>query len=266
MEKRLSVSDIYKKYKIGEKLAVLTAYDYSFAKLVDNSGVDMILVGDSLGMVIQGRESTIPVELEHMIYHTDIVVRSTKRAFIVADLPFMSYQVSLEKGLESAMTLMKKGGCGAVKFEGAGSNLKLLERLTESGVPVMGHLGLQPQSINKLGNYKVRGKSLSEATKMIEDARLLEEAGAFSIILEKVTAELAAEITASVNIPTIGIGAGNGCDGQVLVLNDMLGLDEYVKFKFVRKYADLSTIVSDSVKSYVEDVKNCSFPSDKESF
>lgn len=266
MEKRLSVSDIYKKYKSGEKIAVLTAYDFSIAKLVDRAGVDIILVGDSLGMVVQGRESTLPVEMEHMIYHTDIVVRSTKRSFIVADLPFMSYQISLEKGLENGMSMIKKTGCSAIKLEGGGSNIKLVERFVEAGVPVMGHLGLQPQSINKLGSYKVRGKGKDEALQMIEDARQLERAGAFAIVLEKVTSELAAEITAAVDIPTIGIGAGPSCDGQVLVVNDMLGLDEYVKFKFVRKYADLSTTINDAISQYVSDVKDKTFPSEKEAF
>ncbi|MBN1969824.1 MAG: 3-methyl-2-oxobutanoate hydroxymethyltransferase [Candidatus Delongbacteria bacterium] len=266
MVKRNTITDIQKKYCSGEKLAVLTAYDHSVARLVDSAGIDMILVGDSLGMVVQGHNSTIPVELDHIMYHTEIVVRSTEKAFIIADMPFMSYQISHEEAIRNALTIIKKTGCNAVKIEGAGFNIPIIERLTEVGIPVMGHLGLQPQSVNILGGYPVQGREKAEAMKMIEDARKLEKAGVFSIVLEKVSSDLTAEITSMLNIPTIGIGSGSDCSGQVLVVNDMLGMDEYIKFKFVRKYADLSNVITNAVKEYISDVKEMKFPAQGESF
>lgn len=266
MIKRNSVVAIRKLKKNNEKISMITAYDHAFAKIFDKAGVDMILVGDSLGMVFQGHDSTLPVTMENMLYHTKIVVNATSKALIVADLPFMSYQVSFEKGVENACRLMKETGCGAVKLEGGERIIPIVEHLVAIGIPVFGHLGLTPQSINGFGSYRLRAKGDLEAEKLLADAIKLENAGASGIILEKIPAELAAKVSKMITIPTIGIGAGKECDGQVLVCTDLLGLDEDVNFKFVRKYANLAETINDAVKGYIDDVKSTSFPSKEESY
>ncbi len=254
----------------GEKIAVLTAYDFTTARLLDLAGIDIILVGDSASNVFAGHETTLPMTLEEMIYHVRAVVRgvraATGRAMIVADMPFMTYQLSPEDALKNAGRLMKEAGCHAVKLEGGKPILDAVKRITDAGIPVMGHLGLTPQSIYKFGSYKVRAKDACEAEALLLDAKWLEEAGAFSIVLEKIPKLLAEQVTRSISIPTIGIGAGNACDGQVLVINDMLGLNHAFNPRFVRRYANLEQIISDAVKNYIADVKRCDFPNDSESY
>lgn len=266
MGNRISVSELKKYKSSGKKIAALTSYDFYTSRIIDSSSVDMILVGDSLGMVFQGKTTTIPVTVEQIIYHTKIVVESTSRAIIVADMPFGSFQISTEKALENAFRIVKETGCNAVKVEGGKRVLPLIEKLTESGIPVYGHLGLTPQSINKFGSYKLRAKSDKEAETLKNDALSLEKAGVSGIVLEKIPAILAKEVTESVSIPTIGIGAGHFCDGQVLVITDLLGFDPEINFKFVRKYADIHSLISKAVNEYISDVKNGSFPSEGESY
>ncbi|MBN2789652.1 MAG: 3-methyl-2-oxobutanoate hydroxymethyltransferase [Candidatus Delongbacteria bacterium] len=266
MGKRKTVKEIFKMKKNDQKITMLTAYDYQFAKIMDRSGIDVILVGDSLGMVFQGHSTTIPVTVDQMIYHTKIVVDSTENAFIIADMPFGSYQVSVEKGVENACRIMKETGCNAVKIEGGQRVIPLVEKLILAGIPVYGHLGLTPQSINKFGSYRLRAQKEKEAYKLIDDAVLLEKAGVSGIILEKIPSILAKEVTEKVKVPTIGIGAGPDCDGQVLVITDLLGIDEDVNFKFVRKYANLNDIISGSVKNFISDVKEKKFPTEEESY
>jgi 3-methyl-2-oxobutanoate hydroxymethyltransferase len=250
----------------GEKITVLTAYDATFSRLLDEAGVDVMLVGDSLGMVIQGNETTLPVTLDEMIYHCRAVVRGASRAQIVGDMPFMSYQTSVEAALMNAGRLMKEGGCHAVKLEGGAQHAALVARLVSSGIPVMGHIGLTPQSFHQLGGFKVQGRDQGGAARLIADARALEEAGAYSIVLEGIPSEIASEITAAVAIPTIGIGAGAGCDGQVLVIYDLLGMDDTFKPKFVRRYEQLGTRIRTAVDSYIADVRGGTFPAAAESF
>jgi len=264
--KRNTVIDIQKLKNNNKKISVLTAYDYTMAKIIDNAGIDMILIGDSLGMVIQGEETTLTVTIEEIIYHTKLVVNGSKKALIIADMPFMSYQISKEKAVENAFRIIKETGCNAVKLEGGEQLLSIIEHLTSCGIPVFGHLGLTPQSINKFGSYKTRAKKDDEAEILAKDAIKLQDAGVSGIFLEKIPADLAKKVTESLSVPTIGIGAGNSCDGQVLVSNDMLGIDGDINFKFVRKYADLSTIISDGVKNYISDVKDGSFPNEEESY
>ena len=266
MGNRISVSELKKYRSSGKKIAALTAYDFYTSRIIDGSAIDMILVGDSLGMVFQGKTTTIPVTVEQIIYHTKIVVESTSRSLIVADMPFGSFQISTEKALENAFRIMKETGCNAVKVEGGKRVLPVIEKLTESGIPVYGHLGLTPQSINKFGSYKLRAKSDKEADILKNDALLLEKAGVSGIVLEKIPAALAKEVTQSVSVPTIGIGAGPFCDGQVLVITDLLGFDPDINFKFVRKYADIHSLISKAVNEYIEDVKKGSFPSEDESY
>jgi 3-methyl-2-oxobutanoate hydroxymethyltransferase len=250
----------------GEKIAVLTAYDATFARLLEEAGADILLVGDSLGMVIQGHDTTLPVTLEEMTYHCRAVVRGAKRAHIVGDLPFMSYQASIEQGLMSAARLMKEGGCHSVKLEGGAVHAELVSRLVSAGIPVMGHIGLTPQSFHQLGGFKVQGRDPEGRERLVADARALEQAGAYAIVLEAIPAEIAAEVTRSVAIPTIGIGAGVGCDGPVLVCYDMLGMDESFKPRFVRRFATVGSTIKSAVAAYIEDVRSGSFPSDAESF
>ena len=266
MGKRRSIKDIYKMKKLSNKITMLTAYDYQFAKILDKSGIDVILVGDSLGMVFQGNSTTIPVTIDQMIYHTKIVVDSTENALIIADMPFGSYQISVEKGIENACRLMKETGCQAVKIEGGQRVIPLVKQLVLAGIPVYGHLGLTPQSINKFGSYRLRAKKEGEAYKLINDSILLEKAGVSGIILEKIPSELAKEVTSKLKIPTIGIGAGADCDGQVLVITDLLGIDKDVNFKFVRKYANLNNTISNAVAEYISDIKNSKFPTIEESY
>lgn len=250
----------------GEKISMLTSYDYSLAKIVDQGGVDIILVGDSASNVMAGHETTLPITLDQMIYHACSVVRAVERALIVVDLPFGSYQGNSKLALESAIRIMKESGAHAVKLEGGFEVKDSIERILTAGIPVMGHLGLTPQSIYKFGTYNVRAKEEAEAEKLIKDAHLLEEIGCFSIVLEKIPAPLAAKVSKSLNIPVIGIGAGGDTDGQVLVLHDMLGITHEFKPRFIRRYADLFTVIQQSVAHYVKDVKSRSFPNEKEQY
>jgi 3-methyl-2-oxobutanoate hydroxymethyltransferase len=250
----------------GEKIAVLTAYDATFARLLDESGADALLVGDSLGMVVQGQETTLPVTLEDIIYHCRAVVRGTRRAHVIGDMPFMSYQASLEQGLTHAGRLMKEGGCGSIKLEGGAQHAELVQRLVAAGIPVMGHIGLTPQSFHQLGGFKVQGRESGGRERLIADARALEAAGAYAIVLEAIPADIAREITETISVPTIGIGAGVDCDGQVLVSYDMLGMDETFKPRFVRRFATLGQTIKDATAAYVAEVRGATFPSDAESF
>jgi 3-methyl-2-oxobutanoate hydroxymethyltransferase len=250
----------------GDKIAMLTAYDATFARILDEAGADVLLVGDSVGMVVQGHDTTLPVTLDEIAYHCRAVVRGARRAHVVGDMPFMSYQASWEQGMTSAGRLMKEGGCHAVKLEGGAVHAELVHRLVHAGIPVMGHIGLTPQSYHQLGGFRVQGREVGGRERLLSDARTLEEAGAYSLVLEAIPADIAREITATVQIPTIGIGAGAGCDGQVLVSYDALGMDETFKPRFVRRYATLGAQIKDAIGSYVADVRAGTFPSDAESF
>ena len=263
---RKTILDI-KKMKIqGEKITILTAYDYNMASILDESDIDIILVGDSLGNVVLGYENTIPVTMEDMLHHTKAVSRASQNALIVADMPFLSYQVSPEAALANAGRFLKEANAQAVKLEGGREYAETVQKIVSAGIPVMAHLGLTPQSIHQLGGYKVQGKKEDAAEKMMLDAKSLEEAGAFSLVLECIPEKLAADITRSLSIPTIGIGAGVYCDGQVLVINDMLGMYERMTPKFVKKYANLNIDIRNAVKRYIQDVKTSTFPDPEHSF
>ena len=255
---------LLKKKKI--KITALTAYDFITAKILDESGIDIVLVGDSLGNVFQGNETTLPVTMDEMIYHTKAVAKGVERAMIVVDMPFMSYQLSIDEGFRNAGRIMKETSAGAVKLEGGLRVAETIKKITDAGIPVMGHIGLTPQSIHQFGSYRERGRSKDEAEEIMNDAKAIEEAGAFSIVNEKIPATLAMQISQSVKIPTIGIGAGPECDGQILVTPDMLGLNVDFHPRFVRRYANLADELSKAVKSYIEDIKVSKFPSDKESY
>ena len=250
----------------GHKISMLTAYDYTMAGIIDEAGIDVILVGDSASNVMAGYETTVPMTIDHMIYHTSCVVRGVNRALVIADLPFMSYQVTTKEALINAGRMMKEAGAHAVKLEGGEPIASTIRRIVDAGIPVMGHLGLTPQSIYKFGTYKVRAKEEQEAEQLLKDAKILEEAGVFSIVLEKIPAELAAKVTKSVSVPTIGIGAGPDCDGQVLVLHDMLGLNKDFSPRFLRRYADLHSSMTNAVKNYIDDVKSGDFPNENEQY
>jgi 3-methyl-2-oxobutanoate hydroxymethyltransferase len=250
----------------GEKISMLTAYDFTMAQIIDQAGIEIILVGDSASNVMAGHETTVPMTLEHMIYHTSCVVRGVDRALVIADLPFMSYQVTTKEALISSGRMMKEAGAHAVKMEGGKYIVDTVKRIVDAGIPVMGHLGLTPQSIYKFGTYKVRATEDKEAEELIRDAKLLEEAGCFSLVLEKIPANLAEKVTAELSIPTIGIGAGPSCDGQVLVLHDMLGLNKEFNPRFLRRYADLNSVMTDAVQNYIKDVKNKEFPNKDEQY
>lgn len=250
----------------GEKISMLTAYDYSMAKLIDQSGVDIILVGDSASNVMAGHETTLPITLDQMIYHAGSVIRAVNRAFVVVDIPFGSYQGNSSEALRSAIRIMKESGAHSVKMEGGAEIKESIMRVLSAGVPVMGHLGLTPQSIYKFGTYTVRAKEQEEADKLIEDAKILEECGCYAIVLEKIPAQLAKKVSEQVSIPTIGIGAGPDTDGQVLVMHDMLGITAEFKPRFLRQYAQVGEIVNQAVSQYVQDVKSGDFPNEKESY
>lgn len=250
----------------GRKIVCLTAYDALIANIFDDCGIDVILVGDSLGNIVQGHDTTIPVTLEDTIYHTKAVVNGAKRALVVADMPFMSYQVSANEAFRNAGRILKETGCAAVKLEGGKNVTEAISRMTEAGIPVMGHLGLMPQSIHKFGSYRARGTDPEEAEKIYQDALLLEQAGCFAIVLEKIPAELAKKITQALKIPTIGIGAGPYCDGQILVYTDMLGLTIDFSPRFVRRYANLLHTIKEAVQNYSNDVRNSNFPNLNESY
>jgi 3-methyl-2-oxobutanoate hydroxymethyltransferase len=263
---RITINQVKEMKQKGEKITMLTAYDYATAKIVDEAGIPLILVGDSLGMVVLGYESTIPVTIEEMLHHTRAVVRGTKQAMIIGDMPFMTYHVSVEDALYNAGRFIQEGSAQAVKLEGGVTVAEKIRRIVECGIPLMGHIGLTPQSINQLGGYKVQGKTPEAAIRLIEDAKALEEAGAFAIVLETVPAQLAALITRSVSIPTIGIGAGIGCDGQVQVINDILGSFTDFIPKHAKQYAKLTDIIRNAVTEYHNEVKAGSFPTEKQSF
>ncbi len=250
----------------GEKIAMLTSYDYSMAKIVDAAGIDVILVGDSAANVMAGYETTLPITLDMMIYHARSVVRAVERALVVVDLPFGTYQGNSKVALDSAVRIMKETEADAVKMEGGEEILESVQRILSAGIPVMGHLGLTPQSIHKFGTYTVRAKEEAEAEKLLRDARLLDEAGCFACVLEKIPAALAARVSQEVRMPTIGIGAGGTCDGQVLVIHDMLGINKGFSPRFLRRYADLHTVMTDAVSGYIRDVKECDFPNEKEQY
>ncbi|MFO7656327.1 MAG: 3-methyl-2-oxobutanoate hydroxymethyltransferase [Bacteroidales bacterium] len=250
----------------GEKISMLTAYDYSLARIIDNSGIDVILVGDSASNVMAGYETTLPITLNEMIYHASSVVRGVKRALVVVDLPFGTYQGNSKEALNSAIKIMKETGAGAVKLEGGKEIRESVERILSAGIPVMGHLGLTPQSIHKFGTYVVRAKDKAEAEKLIEDAHILEETGCFSIVLEKVPALLCKKVSAELKIPIIGIGAGKYADGQVLVLHDMLGITQEFSPRFLRRYHNLYAEIKGAVQNYISDIKKGDFPNDKEQY
>src|SRR5450432_1215001 len=250
----------------NKKITCLTAYDYAMGWLVDEAGVDVVLVGDSLGMVMLGYESTLPVTLEEMLHHTKAVRRGVRRALLVADMPYGTYQAELGDALRNAMRFVKEAGAEAVKIEGGERRLELIAKMTEAEIPVMGHVGLTPQSVNAMGGYRVQGKTAASADQLLRDARSVEAAGAFAIVLEAMPRELAAQITREIRIPTIGIGAGPDCDGQILVLSDMLGLTFGPTPKFSRPYANVGEIISNAVREYTSDVRDSTFPSDAESY
>jgi len=262
---RITINQIKDMKQKGEKITMLTAYDYATAKIVDEVGIPLILVGDSLGMVVLGYESTIPVTMEEMIHHTKAVVRGTKQAMVIGDMPFMTYHISVDDALKNAARFIQEGGAQAIKLEGGVTVAEKVSRIVECGIPVMGHIGLTPQSIHQFGGFKVQGKSPEAAKKLLNDAQALEEAGAFAIVLETVPAQLATLITQKIGIPTIGIGAGIGCDGQVQVINDTLGsFTEFVP-KHAKQYAKLVDIIRAAVTEYDNEVKAGSFPTDKQS-
>lgn len=250
----------------GEKISMLTSYDFTTAGIVDRAGIDGILVGDSASNVMAGNQTTLPITVEQMIYHARSVVKAVKRALVVCDMPFGSYQTSEHDGVANAIKIMKESGCDALKLEGGVEILPTVRRILDAGIPVMAHLGLTPQSINKFGTYAVRAKEEQEAQKLISDAQALAEAGCFAVTLEKVPAALAAKVTDAISVPTIGIGAGNHCDGQVLVIADMLGMTQSFSPRFLRRYADLNSVMTDAIGQYVTDVKNGDFPKEQESY
>ncbi|WP_285821332.1 3-methyl-2-oxobutanoate hydroxymethyltransferase [Duncaniella freteri] len=250
----------------GEKIAMLTAYDYSMAKLIDEAGMDVILVGDSASNVMSGNTTTLPMTLDQMIYHAKSVMKGTNRALVVCDMPFGTYQGNPLEALSSAIRIMKESHAEAVKMEGGEEIIESIQRILSAGIPVMGHLGLTPQSINKFGTYNVRAREEAEAAKLLKDAHLLEDAGCFALVLEKIPADLATRVASELAIPVIGIGAGGGCDGQVLVMHDMLGINEGFSPRFLRRYADLGNTIKDAVGSYITDVKSSDFPNEQEQY
>jgi 3-methyl-2-oxobutanoate hydroxymethyltransferase len=264
--KKITTHTLQRMKEGGEKISMITAYDFSFAKIFDAAGIDVILVGDSASNVMAGHETTLPITLDQMIYHATSVIRAVNRSLVVVDMPFGSYQSNSKEALMSAFRIMKETGAHAVKLEGGEEVLESVRRILAAGVPVMGHLGLTPQSIYKFGTYTVRAKQEDEAEKLRRDAKLLQEAGCFAIVLEKIPASLAREVSESLQIPTIGIGAGKFCDGQVLVMHDMLGLTTEFKPRFLRQYLNLSESVTNAVKQYIDDVKSTDFPNEQEQY
>jgi 3-methyl-2-oxobutanoate hydroxymethyltransferase len=266
MEKKLTIQDIIMMKQNGEKISMLTAYDASFAGLLDSSGIDMILVGDSLGMVLLGYESTIPVTMEEMLHHCRAVKKGVNRAILVGDMPFMSYQVSESEAITNAGRFMKEAGCDAIKLEGGTEVCDTVKAIVRAGIPVVGHIGLTPQTASQLGGYKVQGKDTESARRLLESARDLETAGAFAIVLECIPAQLSKVISEAISIPTIGIGAGQFCDGQVLVTHDMVGMFEKFVPSFVKKYVNLAPQIKEAVAAYNKEVKSGDFPSEEQSF
>ncbi|HWH63418.1 MAG TPA: 3-methyl-2-oxobutanoate hydroxymethyltransferase, partial [Ginsengibacter sp.] len=263
---KITTNTLLRMKLVGEKISMITAYDFSFAKIFDAAGIDIILVGDSASNVMAGHETTLPITLDQMIYHASSVVRGCDRSLIIVDLPFGSYQGNSKEALSSTIRIMKETGAHAIKLEGGEEILESVKRILSSGVPVMGHLGLTPQSIYKFGTYTVRAREEQEAEKLKKDALLLQEAGCFGIVLEKIPASLAKEVSESLSIPTIGIGAGNSCDGQVLVMHDMLGITTEFKPRFLRTYLNLHEKVTGAVQQYIKDIKSKDFPNEKEQY
>jgi len=264
--KKITTKRLFDMKQAGEKIAMLTAYDYTTAKILDAAGIDIILVGDSASNVMAGHETTLPITLDQMIYHAGSVIRAVNRALVVIDMPFGTYQGNSMKALESAIRIMKESGGHAVKMEGGEEIADSVTRILSAGIPVMGHLGLTPQSIYKFGTYTVRAKEQKEAEKLIKDAKILEELGVFALVLEKIPAKLAAEVASNLKIPVIGIGAGSQVDGQVLVMHDMLGMTKDFSPRFLRRYADLHQIMTDAFTNYISDVKSLDFPNKKEQY
>jgi 3-methyl-2-oxobutanoate hydroxymethyltransferase len=263
---RMTTAKLRQMKQNGEKIAMLTSYDYTLARLVDEAGIDMLLVGDSGSNVVCGTQYTLPITVDEMIFLAKGVVRAAQHALVVCDMPFGSYQISEEDALRNAVKMMKESGCDALKLEGGEEILPVIKHMIQAGIPVMGHLGLTPQSVNQFGGYGLRAKEQAEAEKLLHDAKLLDQAGCFSIVLEKIPAALAQEVTKAVSCPVIGIGAGNGCDGQVLVLHDMLGLNQGFKPKFLRHFAQLGETVKNAVGEYITAVKDSTFPNSEESY
>ena len=264
--KRITTNVLQEMKDNNEKISMLTSYDFTLAKIVDNAGIDVILVGDSASNVMAGHETTLPITLDHMIYHASSVVKAAKRSLVVVDLPFGSYQGDSKKALRSSIRIMKESGAHAVKLEGGDEIIDSVERILTAGIPVMGHLGLTPQSIYKFGTYTVRAKQEAEAKKLLDDAKALQKAGCFGIVLEKIPADLAAKVSSELDIPIIGIGAGKGVDGQVLVLHDMLGMTHEFNPRFLRRYLNLYEDINEAVQHYVQDVKSQNFPNKKEEY
>lgn len=265
MKKKITIPDVLQMKQDGRRITVLTAYDFPFARLVDDGGVDVILVGDSAGVVVAGHDTTLPVTMEEMLYHVKAVRRAEPRALVVADMPFMSYQTGIEDACRNCGRMIKEGGAEAVKVEGGMNMAHVIRAVSSIDIPVMAHIGLTPQSFHRMGGYKVQGRK-EQADRILEDAYAVQKAGAFAVVLEGIPAKLAAEITAALTIPTIGIGAGPACDGQVLVIHDILGLCEKYSPKFVKHYAELGPIISDAVKRYVAEVRSGEFPTEEHSF
>jgi 3-methyl-2-oxobutanoate hydroxymethyltransferase len=263
---KITIHDLLKKKREEKKITMLTAYDYPFARIVDEAGIDAIIVGDSVGMVVQGLENTLPVTMDEMIYHTKIVSRAVKNAMVIGDLPFMSYQAGAEEAVRNAGRFLKEAGASAVKLEGGAEVAEHIRTMTKSDIPVMAHIGLTPQSIHRMGGYKIQGKTEESAKRLLEEAHIVEDAGAFSLLLEAIPAGLAKKITEEITIPTIGIGAGPYCDGQVLVLHDVIGLFDKFLPKFAKRYANLKDDVLKAVTAYKEEVEKGTFPSEKHSF
>ncbi len=264
--KKITTNTLQKMKAVGEKITMLTAYDFSFAKIIDGAGIDVILVGDSASNVMAGHETTLPITLDQMIYHASSVIRGVNRCLVVVDLPFGSYQSNSDIALASAIRIMKETGGHSIKLEGGEEALDSIKKIVSAGIPVMGHLGLTPQSIYKFGTYAVRAKEEEEANKLRNDAKLLEEAGCFAIVLEKIPAALAKEVSESISIPTIGIGAGGDCDGQVLVMHDMMGINIEFKPRFLRQYSNIHEQATEAVHQYIKDVKAKDFPNDSEQY
>lgn len=264
--KRITTNTLQKMKAAGEKISMLTAYDFSFAKIIDSAGIDIILVGDSASNVMAGHETTLPITLDQMIYHAQSVIRGVNRCLVVVDLPFGSYQSNSDVALASAIRIMKETGAHSIKLEGGEEVLESVKKIVSAGIPVMGHLGLMPQSIYKFGTYNVRAKEEAEAEKLKKDAKLLQDAGCFAIVLEKIPATLAKEVSESLLIPTIGIGAGKHCDGQVLVMHDMLGINTEFKPRFLRQYLNIHEQATKAVQQYINDVKNNDFPNENEQY
>ncbi len=266
MKQKVTINTLRKMKQAGDKIGMLTAYDATFARILDEAGADILLVGDSVGMVLQGEKSTLPVTMDQMVYHCRIVSRAAKRAHVVGDMPFMSYQVSDEEAVRNAGRLVAEGGAESVKLEGGSEFASAIERIVRAGIPVMGHIGLTPQAVHKMGGYVVQGRDQEKARKLLADARALQDAGCFSIVLEGIPLELAREITEQLTIPTIGIGAGVHCDGQVLVCYDALGMNPDFAPKFVKRYANLFEVITGAAKQYFAEVKAQEFPADAQSF